>query len=320
MITNTAPNGIVLLYSYRRPNLTQDAINRLLEWNNLEKLYISVDGLQIGSSSEERMWRLETISVSAEARKNSSKIELLIWEENTGLTDHANRALKHVFATHSKVISLEEDNLISVDGLEFLNDIETLCGAPHIKASFSKHRHLDEPLGKKYSIFPEQWGTSLNKVMFAQYLSIQETKIINPEMIKKRLSLILGESNTTQRVTNRWIRIFEESMLSQNFGDGLMQYAALSAGAFYEVPWHSYTEDLGHLDSRGIHSRSKSNSNLGHKSEIMDLNGFRICLKCEKLNSGWLEEKFARRIRSLIIATLYKNKTARKIIKKLLKK
>ena len=233
MITNTGPNGIVLLYSYRRPNLTQEAINRLLEWNNLEKLYISIDGLQVGSSSEEREWRLETISVSTEARKNSSKIELLIWEENTGLTNHANRALKHVFANHSKVISLEEDNLISVDGLEFLNDIETLCGAPHIKASFTKHRHLDEPLGKKYSIFPEQWGVSLNKIMFAHYLSIQEKRIISPEIIKKRISLILGESNTTQRVSNRWIKIFEESMMSQNFGDGLMQYAALSAGVFY---------------------------------------------------------------------------------------
>ena len=317
MNSNTSANGVVLLYSYRRPKLTQEAIFRLLEWNNLDKLYVSIDGLKDDASLEESNWRSETIQIAEKAKEFSNKIQLLIWDSNLGLTHHGNRALKQIFTFHSKVISLEEDNLISEEGLEFLNNIPVNCGSPHIKSSFSKFRHIDEPIEQKFTIFPEQWGISFNLEMYQRYMEVQVKGTVDVSSVYKQISRVLGKKKIARRVCDHWAGIFLESIDSPNFGDGLMQYAALSSGVFYEVPWQSFTADLGHLDDRGIHSRTKPKKNLHHVSEKIVIDNFTFCLTCEKLNSDWHTFKYFRRLISTIF---YKFKFVRVLFNFIFKK
>jgi hypothetical protein len=80
-----------------------------------------------------------------------------------------------------------------------------------------------------------------------------------------------------------------------------MQYAALSSGIFYEVPWRSYTLDLGHLDDRGIHPRTKQKKCLAHTSHKEKIDGFTFCLECEKHNSGWHKFKYPKKFISIFL-------------------
>ena len=105
----------VILYSYRRPQQTSEALERLLNWENLGTLYVSIDGLRYSASSEESAWRQETIRIAELAAERSPSIIPVVWDQNDGLTAHAIRIMDKVFQHHKSAFSLEEDNLIEND-------------------------------------------------------------------------------------------------------------------------------------------------------------------------------------------------------------
>ena len=272
----------VILYSYRRPQQTSEAIERLLNWENLGKLYVSIDGLRYSASSEESAWRQETIRIAELAAERNPSIIPVVWDQNDGLTAHAIRIMDKVFQHHKSTFSLEEDNLIENDGLEFLNRALGDSCKPVIATAFSTQLHLNNQRDIRETFFPEQWATSLTFHMFEEFLRVWHDKKIDRKVISEQFKRIYPfDVIKREIVTERWFRISKLAVNDLNYGDAVMNYAALKLGIPYRAPLKSFVQDLGSLNNRGLHPRNGGIKYDEHEFTPISTKSFRFCKVCE---------------------------------------
>lgn len=283
---NKASNATVVLFSYMRPELTQEAIKNLLNWQNLSRLIVSIDGLRESADENEKIWRTQTIEVSKLLALQFKKIEVIVWEENKGLTNHAIRAFNLAFENSDNVISTEEDIEISMGGLDFLDFHTSSKKTPQIASSFSKFTHPEETEGYKVTSFPEQWGIALNKAFYARFLLIAGGESVKEASLKELMDETFGkDSKNSIRATRFWLNLYKSAQIDVNHPDALLSYTAITLGVKYKVPWVSLSRDTAHQDGRGMHRREKQAPPPLHVRKISSVNGERVCMECELANS-----------------------------------
>lgn len=281
----TNPN--VILYSYRRPELTHLAILEILKWPKLERLMVSIDGLRADASKQEEAWRSETIRIAESHAEKDSRVEPSVWEINEGLTEHAIRIMTKSFESSPGLIALEEDNQIGDEGLDFLR--ASIIGnlKPVISTAFTTQSHFASDLDARYTHFPEQWTTSLSFPVFESFVKNWNDKKISRRVIKDALGPVFGKKKFfLELVSEKWFRMFKASTLDPSYGDALMAYSAMSLGIAYRVPMNSLVVDIGYKDDRGLHPRTDAEFALAHKLFNTTVAGANFCITCEYSTSG----------------------------------
>lgn len=276
----------MILYSYRRPEQTANALERICRWKNLKKVYVSIDGLRSNATEEEKAWRQKTIAVAERAAQLDACVEPVVWEINQGLTAHAIRIMNKVFETDYRVISLEEDNFIENDGLDFLSEFTEVKSKPSIATAFSTQGHTSNDRAYRLTYFPEQWATSLTQEIFESFEQVWNDKSISRSIVHEQLKKLYPINRVKHElVTERWFRIYNLAVNDLNYGDALMSYAALQLGVPYVAPINSYVKDIGHEDPRGMHPRVSSSQNNQHAFMPINKNHPDICISCENLTN-----------------------------------
>jgi hypothetical protein len=271
----------VILYSYRRPEQTARAIERILKWQKLGTLFVSIDGLRLNAPEEERQWRHETISVAECFAGLDSRVNPIAWVENNGLTSHQMRILPIAFARDNKVISLEEDNFIETEGLEFLARAVS-SNSPAIATAFSSQGHFNVQRDIRLTYFPEQWATSLTTELFESFSTVWNDKVVSREIVKKEFQKLYPFNRIKlELVVERWFRIYNVAANTFSYGDALMSYAALRLELPYIAPMNTLVRDIGYEDPRGLHPRTGELRAVRHKFSP-SVKGFPdVCMKCE---------------------------------------
>ncbi len=273
----------VILFSYRRPEMTINAIKRLLQWPNLQRLLVSIDGPRQQASPQELAWREATVMNSRLIAELDSRIEVTAWEKNEGSGIHGFRAMAKEFQKVDRIISLEEDNLISNDGLDFLTNQVVTSSKPLIASAYSKFNHGTEIPGNRHTNFPEQWGISMNSAQFGFYQQVMRDKKVRLRKIRRMFHETFHEEPLyAEMLSQFWFHHYNNMIGHSDYGDGVISYSAVEAGIHYAVPWDSLVSDLGHLDSRGINPRQEIMQSTSHGLEIREIGGQQICLRCEK--------------------------------------
>jgi len=277
----------VILYSYRRPEMTKKAIERLLTWPKLKRLYVSIDGEREFCSDEEKSWRKEVIKFAEIAAQANSKVTPVIWEVNRGTTDHAIRIMGKVLESVDFFIAVEEDNLILNPGLDFLADGLSSAHGPFISTAYSSSYHeAPHPLSR-YTFFPEQWTTALNREIFEAFEKVWEDKNIDSKVVIRNFSPLFKTNPLYLRVVSeKWLSIFRHSASVPNYGDALMTYAALSVDTPYFVPLNSLVSDLGSLDERGMNPRGTLEISQEHTFTPLEVENLEFCRTCEYKTNG----------------------------------
>lgn len=271
-----------VLFSYRRPEQTAKAIQRICNWDGLDKLYVSIDGLRANASKEEESWRSATIAVAEKSANLDSRIIPVVWDVNDGLTFHAMRIMGKVFEADKRLISLEEDNYIENEGLDFLARYTEDQRIPSIATAFSSTFHTTTDLNFRYTYFPEQWATSLTQEVFESFIKVWKDKHISRQVIQGEFKRIYPINKIKQEIlVERWFRIYNLAVNDHSFGDALMSYAALRLGIPYVAPINSYVKDIGYEDPRGMHPRSGQNRNSAHAFKPAGKELSRVCILCE---------------------------------------
>ena len=275
-------NVNAVLFSYRRPEQTARAIERISHWNGLNKLYVSIDGLRANASKEEESWRNSTISAAENFANLDSRVIPVVWDVNKGLTFHAVRIMAKVFESDRRLISLEEDNYIENDGLDFLARHTENQELPSIATAFSSTLHSTTNLNFRHTYFPEQWATSLTLEVFESFLKVWKDKFISRDIIQKQFKQIYPINKIKQElVTERWFRIYCAAVGDNSYGDALMSYAALRLGIPYVAPINSYVKDIGHEDPRGLHPRAGEIQSGSHTFKPAGRELPHVCIRCE---------------------------------------
>jgi hypothetical protein len=257
--TKDTPKPAVVLFSYRRPELTKQAIERIQAWSKFEKLVVSVDGLRADASEDEKSWRDSTIRISEELAGADSRIDLRVWGSNNGLTSHSLRALGAGLHYSSNIIALEEDVELSLAGFDFLNQNSLGQDSPLAASSYSRYLHPGETQGSRGTSFPEQWGTAFNLSFLEEFEKIAHSKSIRASIVEKIFVSRFHGLDYFQKVGAQfWTGLFLEALHNPNRPDAIKAYTAMSLGIEFRVPWNPLSVDLSHLDSRGMNPRRSS--------------------------------------------------------------
>ena len=267
--------------------MTESAIKRILSWNPHINIHVSIDGLRSSANDLEKSWRLETIlRVEKLAEKNLNVIPH-IWEVNNGLTAHAIRIFDKVFETSSAVISLEEDNLVTDMGFEFLAKSTASLKTPGIASAFTSQVHQDSSSESRFTLFPEQWATALNLPIYEEFKRTWRSKNIEKHVTEVMMSEHFKGNPLFRRIViEKWHRIFLASVSDLSYGDALMTYAAFKLNTPYQVPMQSLVRDIGSLDPRGLHPRADQSQITPHTFEGFMAADNEYCWVCERNSSG----------------------------------
>lgn len=277
----------VILYSYRRPEMTQAAIERIVKWNPGVRVHVSIDGLRPSADKQEKQWRSDTINCAEKMANFSPNIIPYVWQVNNGLTDHAIRIFDKVFQNTKAVISVEEDNLVSDEGFAFLANSTASQRAPGIATAYTLQGHYETSIKSCYTLFPAQWGTALNIAIYEKFREVWFSKRIDRSVTAEMLSAhFKGNEVYKKIVIEKWHRMFMASVNDMSYGDALMTYSAFALGTPYQVPLNSFVRDLGSQDERGMHTRLDSKSIAKHEFEEFSKEDHKFCFKCERNSTG----------------------------------
>jgi hypothetical protein len=276
-----------ILFSYRRPEMTEAAIRRILNWNPNVRVHVSIDGLRPSADYLEKQWRDETIRRSEKLAETSRNITPHVWQVNDGLTGHAIRIFDKVFENSKSVISLEEDNLVSNEGFDFLANSTAAQVKPGIATAYTSQAHSGRSNGTRFTLFPEQWGTALNVPVYEKFREVWFSKSIERKVTSEMLSEhFKGNDIYRKIVIEKWHRMFLASAEDKSYGDALMTYAAFALSTPYQVPLNSLVQDLGSLDGRGMHPRLESSTVSSHDIQEFTKGNRIFCLNCERNSTG----------------------------------
>lgn len=273
----------IVLYSYQRPEMTNSAIERVLRWNPKATVYVSIDGLRSNAHQSERQWRKSTIAVAEQWASNFPNVIPLVWNINEGLTEHCIRVFSVAFSQTSKLISIEEDNLVSNTGFSFL--AESIAEERNIQAAtaFTSHFHSPSIFHERFTLFPEQWGTAISLKVFEKFVEVWKNKTVRREVVYEKTKPLFGYNPWIHRlVVEKWHRIFRESVSVPSYGDALFMYCVWDLGCSYRVPINSLVEDLGSMDDRGMNPRQGTFEATPHYFAPKLISNLNFCQRCER--------------------------------------
>lgn len=286
----------VVLLSYRRPELTLAAIERVLSWPSLDSLMVSIDGLRENAPASENIWWTETRLIAEKYARENDKITLNFRSENSGLTNHVVQALSRAFETHDGVILLEEDVEIDAKGLDFLSSSVVEANRPQGASAFTRSEHLGTlPSGVRNTFFPELWGMSINREFFQHFEQLWKFKRLDRKKIQQsmRESFPNLRANRLETHVDWWITLFESALKHHTHQDALFAATAMELGSPWIVGWESMSRDVAWGDQRSLHPRVPGDDKtFRHYSDWTNA----FCAKCERKHGRLTSSSLRRRI------------------------
>jgi hypothetical protein len=276
----------VVLFSYRRPELTRTAIQRIADsWTG--PVIVSIDGLRSAASAEEKDWRDGTIRAAEREASRYAQVELQVWDTNRGLTDHALRIFQYVMESHRALIALEEDIAVSPEGLSWLARASA-AERPVLATAMTRFEH---PGGSasgvtRLTAFPSQWSSAFNAALFQEFIRVWRNQTIDRKVVNDVVNTVISNRTLAWAARDYWHSLFRNAAASASHGDALFQYASWSLGCLTSIPVTNAVRDLGPSDLRGLHQRVEPD-------DIPDIHDFRpiswvgegrVCASCEILS------------------------------------
>lgn len=275
-----------VLFSYRRPELTRSAISRIAQyWEG--PIIVSIDGLRPYAPNDEREWHRQTVISAEQVASNFPNVEVVVWNANKGLTDHACRIFQRVLEEYEAIIALEEDVCVSRKGMQWLHTV-TKSGGPILATAMTRFEHtqVSPVTATRRTAFPAQWSTAFNRPLFEEFARVWRGKEIEKSVIDDVVGSLIRSRVLAWAARDYWYSLFRDASKSQNHGDALFQYASWSLGCLTLVPDKSFVTDLGPEDFRGIHQRTEADDHVSQHVAVPEIwdSGSWVCLRCESIS------------------------------------
>jgi len=276
----------VLLTSYMRPELTARAIEKVLNWPGLKKLVVVIDGLRVGADQQESEWRKQTIS-TVEKVLNSSNLELWVYDNNVGITEHNLRIQERAISSLLNFIWIEED--IDVDFEQFADvEIDSLNQKEPIL--LSGYSHFDHPNrknnGYKGNLFLPLWGLIINQTFHELIVKTWKDKKYNEYFVERAVMQVLPGQKLLEKVhlksvVNYWKTYARWGLDSSRRWDSLANYSLWSIDRYSLSCNKRVAEDASYLDFRGMNQRVEPVPVKTHSLKYKRVGSLDFCIECE---------------------------------------
>jgi hypothetical protein len=277
---------IILVPAYRRPELLNKVMTHLTSSKISNNIMISVDGLRRGADATEENWRKAVIDNSINWANRFTNIDVRVWDVNEGTTAHAQRIFPELFAKNSRVIAIEDDMLISDEGLMFLEKCVNSDRVPQIATAHTLSNHLNPTSEIRTTILPNQWGLCFNSKIYDEFNRFLNGKHVSRKKIYG--SFFENYHGKTSKIVaaESWVLHFEDVISHPSYTDAIFACAALHLGVTFSVPWKSYIKDIAFEDpeNRGITVRSETQAR-NHAYEPHIRGQLNYCHRCDRENN-----------------------------------
>lgn len=296
---------LVILTSYMRPEMTKRSIEKISNWKKLKKLIVVIDGLRQGATYEEDLWRKQTISI-VESFSSKLNIELWVYSNNIGITEHTLRLQKRSLELDQFPILLEEDidlDLDSFDSLEYGAGFNSSIATLRSGYSHFNHPNVSD-LSFKGNLFIPMWGLSYNSKFVELVEKTWMDKKYDPRVVKNTLAKVLFTSRRAplsfrRRVEKYWIEYMSWAFINTNRWDALVNYSLWTQGLFSSSAINRVANDMSFMDVRGMNQRIEPRPTPNHTLDAVTVGETTFCYGCEVMGSRILPTLRARLLHSI---------------------
>lgn len=282
-------NNNVFLTSYMRPEMTRASIEVVLQWRDLLNFTIVIDGLRSSADESEVQWRNQTIKLAEDFCAQNTNMELWVYKDNIGITNHTMRIQGRALETGNSGIWLEED--IDLDLTKYSSVLDQLdfqsSAEPMLISAFSHFNHPQEVNRLiKGNLFLPIWGMAFNESFYELFCKVWNDKKFDEKVVKSTLGFLFENESLLDKVHKRKVVDYWTEYSSWGFKN-LNRWDAVANYALWTKAKHSFTtvnrsaNDLSYIDTRGMNQRTTPKEAESHKFHSVSFNGSDFCLKCE---------------------------------------
>jgi hypothetical protein len=279
----------VFLTSYMRPEMTRASIESVLQWDNLGKLTIVIDGLRSFANDSEINWRNQTIKLAEDFCSRNSKMDLWVYTDNIGITNHTMRIQGRALEAGNSGIWLEED--IDLDLRKYssiLNQLDLQSSSePMLISAFSHFNHPQETDRLvKGNLFLPIWGMAFNESFYELVCKVWSDKEFNKEVVTGFLGQFfrgrtLLDQIHKRKVMDYWTEYSSWGFKNLNRWDAVANYALWTKSKYSFSTLSRNAHDLSYIDTRGMNQRMPPAAPRSHAFDSRSFNGGDFCLTCE---------------------------------------
>lgn len=287
--TQNSSKHTVYLTSYMRPEMTQRSIESVLQWENLDSLVIIIDGLRTSADLPEIKWRNQTIQVSESIASTNSNVELWVYSDNIGITNHTKRIQGRALEQGNSGIWLEEDIELDLETYAgILNQLSiSESTLPILTSAFSHSNHFSNNNELvKANLFLPLWGMAFNQAFYELFCKVWHDKRFEESVVEKTLQSFFCDRTFQDRlhkdrVIKYWKNYLSWGFINQNRWDAVANYALWSQSSYGFTTMTRLAEDLSYMDDRGMNQRVPPQKVRTHQYRKRTLNGYEFCVDCE---------------------------------------
>jgi hypothetical protein len=267
----------------------------------------------------EKLWRDETIKIVEQIAELNPRVELWVYDENVGNTNHILRVQARALLIEEYGIWLEEDIDLDLNRYSVLQDSIEKKNRPFLLTGYSHCNHGTD-LSYKNILFVPLWGQTINQLLFERISKTWKDKNFSEKVVKQVLSGVFQYDRQHNpryfsRVLDYWTNYSEWGVKSSRRWDALANYSMWQDFDFTFSSTERIAHDVSYLDFRGMNQRAKPRDVQIHELDLVEFEGGKFCVGCERVASRQEISEIRRISHSLVYRSrkfFTKNETGQK--------
>jgi hypothetical protein len=269
--------------------MTRASIEKVLGWKGRGNLTIVIDGLRSTADQAEKHWREETIHIAEQKCSENSNMDLWVYGDNIGITNHTIRIQGRALERGNSGIWLEEDiDLNLADYSEILDQLNIQSTSePILISAFSNFNHpVDSRPLLKGNLFLPLWGMVFNESFYELFCKVWNDRKYKEEVVRDTLGNFFSRKSLLDKahrnkVLDYWAEYSSWGFKNLNRWDAVANYALWTQSRNSFTTLNRLASDLSYIDTRGMNQRSAPSEIESHKFHSKLFNGSEFCINCE---------------------------------------
>lgn len=274
----------LVLWAYARPEFTTLNIHRLSLYSDELDLVIVHDGLREGASTLEKISHSQTRNILTSS-KLPKGCEVLVYDENVGLTQHFFRVSNLILRNYDGLINHEDDKLISFKGLQEITSLPKLRDVPMHADSRGNLKHVWKDSLWRNSLFSQNGVSFMNHSLIAAAQEEYSTGKVRLDKLKIALrewySEMFSKKSHLERIVDKVSQQLSWGISNPDRPDSLLAYTLLLRGQTKFVTNYDFSFDISHLDFRGKNQEYRDGFEICDDPGLQESSFGQICRNCE---------------------------------------
>ncbi len=309
---------IPVILAYKRPELVQHSIARLLEIDSefkvkygssaFSRIILIHDGIREEENEDSKRFHSQVREICIESEKIFGKVTSIIFDDNIGLTSHMFRVGDALRSDIRYSIFIEEDKVPTLQGIEFLDQLSRFMESTVMVDTLPLNKHLNSKNNHVSTLFTDNGNILVGEDLYDLAKHLWYVKDKYQEEFQKNLHTYLSFSLSgfsLRRAYGYYSKFFSWGLTNIDRPDSLLSYALVLSQKLKVCPTVRLSENWSDRDSRGknvnIVPDNRGNDCNFSTTEIWGLN---ICTRCEK--QGVSERVELNRIGALKVGLTYR--------------